>query len=76
MRQNSQKGVINGGIIAMLIGGLAVGGLLVYGALTGQELPFWPSVVVILVNIVAAVRVFMAARKAKQLRESETPPQK
>lgn len=63
---HKQGGFINGGVITLLIGGLAIGGLLLYGSATGQELPVWPAVVVGLVNLVAAGKVFMDVKKAKQ----------
>lgn len=72
---HKQHGFINGGIITLLIGGLAIGGLLLYGSVTGQELPVWPAVVVGLVNLVAAAKVFMDVKKAKQLREQKQAAQ-
>lgn len=69
---HQQHGFINGGVITLLIGGLAIGGLLVYGSVTGQELPVWPAVVVVLVNLVAAGKVIMDVKKTKQ-RRAQTP---
>lgn len=66
---HKQNGFINGGVITLVIGGLAIGGLLLYGSVTGQELPVWPAVVVGLVNLVAAGKVFRDVKKAKQRRE-------
>lgn len=68
--RTQQRGFINGGIIAMLIGGVAIGGLLMYGLITGQELPLWPAVVVVVVNLVAAAKVFLDLKKAKKLRQT------
>ena len=65
---HKQHGFINGGVITLLIGGLAIGGLLLYGSVTGQELPVWPAVVVVLVNLVAAGKAIMDVKKAKQRR--------
>lgn len=67
MHRNTQSGFINGGILAILIGGLAIGGLLMYGMLTGQPLPVWPAIVVGVVNLLAAGKVFMDIKKAKKL---------
>lgn len=64
-----QHGFINGGIIAMLIGGLALGGLLLYGSLTGQELPLWPAIAVGVVNLVAAGKILLDVRKARKLQQ-------
>ena len=72
---HKQHGFINGGIITLLIGGLAIGGLLLYGSVTGQELPVWPAVVVGIVNLVASGKVFMDVKKAKQLREQKRTAQ-
>jgi hypothetical protein len=66
-----QHGFLNGSIIAMLIGGLALGGLLLYGSMTGQELPIWPAIAVGVVNLVAAGKVFFDARKARKLRQEQ-----
>lgn len=68
---HKQGGFINGGVITLLIGGLAIGGLLLYGSVTGQELPVWPAVVVGIVNLVAAGKVFMDVKKNKKLRQDE-----
>ena len=68
---HKQDGFINGGVITLLIGGAAIGGLLLYGSVTGQELPVWPAVLVGLVNLVAAGKVFMDVKKAKQLRQTK-----
>lgn len=67
MTRSHQRGFINGGILAILIGGLAVGGLLMYGMFTGQPLPVWPAIVVGVVNLLAAGKVFMDIKKAKKL---------
>lgn len=66
-----QHGFINGSIIAMLIGGLALGGLLLYGSMTGQELPVWPAIAVGVVNLVAAGKVLFDVKKAKKLRQEQ-----
>lgn len=66
-----QHGFINGSIIAMLIGGLALGGLLLYGSLSGQELPIWPAIAVGVVNLVAAGKVLLDVRKARKLQQDQ-----
>jgi uncharacterized protein (DUF983 family) len=66
-----QNGFINAGILTLLIAGSALVGLLIYGATTGYELPLWPAVAVILVNIVAAGKIILDIKKRKQM----VPPQ-
>ena len=71
--KHKQHGLIKGDVIGILIGGIALGGLLVYGSVSGQPLPVWPAVLVALVNVAAAVNVFMGVRKAKQQRQAKPP---
>ena len=66
---HKQLGFINGAVITLLIGGLAIGGLLLYGLVTEQELPVWPAVLVGLVNLMAAGKVILDVKKSKQQRE-------
>jgi hypothetical protein len=68
---HKQDGFINGGVMTLLIGGLAIGGLLLYGSVTGQELPVWPAVLVGIVNLAAAGKVILDVKKAKKLRRDE-----
>ncbi len=71
--KHKQHGLIKGDVIGILIGGLALGGLLVYGAVSGQALPVWPALAVALVNVVAAGNVVWGIRKAKQQRQAKPP---
>lgn len=64
-----QDGFMSGSMITILIGGLALGGLLVHGLTTGQELPLWPAVAVALVNLLAAGRIVLDVRARKQRRQ-------
>lgn len=64
--RNKQSGIIRGDIIGLLIAAVMLGGLLIYGSVSGQDLPLLPSLLVIGVNVVAAFYVFKAARKRKQ----------
>lgn len=64
--KHMQRGALSGEGIALLIGGLVLGGLLVYSAVSGYELPFWPALAVIAVNLVAAGRMLWMKLKAKK----------
>lgn len=64
-----QKGFINGSAITILVGGLALGGLLVYGSKTGQELPLWPAIAVALVNLVAAAKLVLDIKTARKIKQ-------
>lgn len=63
-----QRGAFNGGVIALLIGALALGALLIYSAVSGYELPFWPAMAVIAVNVAAAGRLAWTVIQAKKRR--------
>jgi hypothetical protein len=64
--RHTQRGAIDGNGIALLIGGVALGGLLVYSAVSGYELPLWPALAVIAVNLMAAGRMVWLRIKAKK----------
>ncbi|OGB30460.1 MAG: hypothetical protein A3F78_14770 [Burkholderiales bacterium RIFCSPLOWO2_12_FULL_61_40] len=66
MVNRKQLGLIRGDLIGLLIGAVALGGLLFYGAISGQDLPFWPALLVVAVNIVSAIHVFLGVKKRKQ----------
>lgn len=61
-----QGGFISFGTMTLLIGGLALVGLLVYGAKTGQELPLWPALTVVLLNLFAAGKIVFDVKKKRQ----------
>lgn len=63
---HKQCGFIKGDMIGILIGGVALGGLLLYGSVSGQALPLWPAVIVGLVNVLAAANVVWTVKKAKK----------
>lgn len=65
---HTQRGAIDGNGMALLIGGVALGGLLVYSAVSGYELPMWPALAVIAVNLVAAGRMVWLKLKASKHR--------
>lgn len=51
--------------LSVLIGGLAIIGLLLYGWLSGQSLPFWPAMLVVGVNVVLAVKLVLEVKARK-----------
>ena len=59
------KGFFSFTALSVLIGGLAIIGLLLYGWFTGQSLPFWPAMLVVAVNVVLAVKLVLEV-KAKR----------
>ncbi len=63
-----QRGAISGDGIALLIGGAALGGLFIYSAMSGYELPLWPALAVTAVNLVAAGRLAWSVIQAKKSR--------
>ena len=65
-----QRGAVNGATVTMLIAALLLGGLLVSSAVSGYELPFWPAMAVIAVNVVAAGRLAWTVIQAKKQREA------
>jgi len=67
-----QNGFINGASLTLLIGGLVLGGLLIYSLKSGQELPLWPAIAVCLVNLIAAAKIILDVKKARKPRR--TPP--
>jgi hypothetical protein len=63
--QYRQKNYLSFGVMTLIVGGLVLLGLLFYGWQSGQELPVWPALAVVAVNVVAAIRLVMV-RKAGQ----------
>lgn len=57
-----QQGAVAGGMIFILIGGLMIGWLLFDSYTTGKELPLWPAVAVILVNLLGIWNVLSKRR--------------
>lgn len=64
--RSAQRGAIRGDGIALLVAGATLGGLLMYSATSGYELPFWPAMAVIGVNLFAAGRLAWTVIKAKK----------
>lgn len=67
-----QEGFIDSGVLIILIGGLALGGLFIHSLSTGQDLPVWPAVAVILVNLIGAAKIVIGVMNAKKLRQEQS----
>ncbi len=65
------KGVMSFGSMTLLIGGLALAGLLFWGWKTGQELPLWPALLVGAVNLFGAVKLVMETRARRAARQAD-----
>lgn len=65
---NIKTGVLSFGSMTLLVGGIALAGLLLWGWTTGQELPLWPALLVAAVNVFGAYKLVMEtkARRAAQ----------
>ena len=71
-----QEGFINSGVLIILIGGLALGGLFIQSLSSGEDLPVWPAIAVILVNLVGAAKIVIDVRNAKKLRQAQSEKMK
>lgn len=69
-----QRGFISFGSTALLLGGLALAGALLYGMKSGYELPLWPAIAVALVNLIGAGRLIYEVRMRKQQQARQAPP--
>jgi membrane protein YqaA with SNARE-associated domain len=65
-----KKGVLSFGSMTLLVGGLALVGLLLWGWKTGQELPLWPALLVAAVNVFGAFRLVMETRARQAARQA------
>lgn len=62
---NNLKGILSFGSMTLLVGGLSLFALLLWGWLSGHPLPLWPALLVAAVNVVGAVRLLQET-KARQ----------
>lgn len=73
--KSKERGYISFAVMTLLIGGLALAGLLVYGWKSGQELPVWPAIAVALVNVAASIKIVLDVKKARK-QPADSPPAK
>ena len=64
------KGMLSFGSMTLLVGGLALAGLLFWGWTTGQELPLWPALLVAAVNVIGAVKLVLETRAKQAARQA------
>jgi len=64
--QYRDKNYLSFGVMTLIIGGLVLLVLLLYGWQSGQELPLWPALAVVAVNVVAAIRLVLVRKRAQQ----------
>lgn len=64
------RGALSFGSMTLLVGGLALAGLLLWGWKTGQELPLWPALLVAAVNVVGAIRLVMETKARRAARQA------
>lgn len=69
------KGMLSFGSMTLLVGGLALAGLLFWGWKTGQELPLWPALLVAAVNVFGALKLVMETRARQAARQAAKAPQ-
>lgn len=62
---DTKNGVLSFDSMSLLVGALALAGLLFWGWTTGQELPLWPALLVAAVNVFGAVKL-VSETKARQ----------
>lgn len=63
--------------LSQVVGALALVGLLLFGWITGQQLPLWPALLVVAVNVVLAIRLVldvMKRRAAAQAQATKASP--
>lgn len=56
------KGIFSFGSMLLIVGALGLAGLLFWGWKTGQDLPLWPALAVVAVNLLGAFKLLQATR--------------
>lgn len=64
------KDVLSFGSMTLVVGGLALAGLLFWGWKTGQELPVWPALLVVAVNVFGAFKLVQEAKARQAARQA------
>ncbi len=63
-----QRGFLNGGMLVILVSGVMIGGLFIHSYTTGQELPLWPALAVIGVNLFGVWKLLSEVRARRRMR--------
>lgn len=73
----ARSGRQSAGSLVLLVGAVALAGLLAYGWFTQQALPVWPALLVVAVNLVGAVKLLLEtrARRAAAARAAAMAPE-
>ena len=64
------KSVLSFGSMTLIVGGLALAGLLFWGWKTEQELPLWPALLVAAVNVFGALKLVLETRARQAARQA------
>jgi hypothetical protein len=59
---NTKSGVLSFGSMSLIVGGLALAGLLYWGWRTGQDIPLVPALLVAAVNLYGAIKLVTEAK--------------
>ncbi|MBM4346111.1 MAG: hypothetical protein FJ100_22285 [Deltaproteobacteria bacterium] len=67
---DNKQGVLSFGSMTLMVGGLALFGLLAWGWVSGQELPLWPALLVAGVNVFGAFRLVQETKAKRAAMEA------
>lgn len=73
---DNNHGIFSFGSMTLIVGGLALLGLLAWGWVSGQSLPLWPALLVAAVNVVASVKVFRETKAKRAAMQAARPKQR
>lgn len=59
-------------ILVILMAAIALGAMFGYYAFTGTEVPIWQALAVATVNVLAAAKLFLTVRKARQQHQASS----
>lgn len=65
-----QRGAIDPGMAIILISGLILGALFVHSYTTGEQLPIWPALAVICVNLAGVWRTLKDVQARRRMHDA------